>query len=241
MQNLGQDKSRPPASKLDYQLLIRNEPALILKSLFWGGIKNRLERVVEILHLAQDFVHHFFLSYTPNSLQTQTDFQLLFHAAVSWILMSHSFVILITCQLRERVNISFENLDVDHWPTAMFRPSRAHLAASCRASFLVPQYFMVVNICPFTKTCAPNPPCTPGASPYLGVLILFFWQYWFKMLTKSTKLPGERMKTKLQLSKILIEPNFYPTLSRNYKESRCNILEPWYNQGPRNWQKVFAT
>lgn len=83
----------------------------------------------------------------------------------------------------------------------MLRPSRADLAASCRACFLFMQCFTAVNVCPFTKTCIPMLPCTPGASSYLGRVNRFFWQYWFKMLTKSTKWSGEEMeKNKLQLS-----------------------------------------
>lgn len=62
-------------------------------------------------------------------------------------------------------------------PTGILRPNKATLAASCLASFLVPQYFMLVNVCPLTNTLAPNPPSTPGASEYLGTLILLFWQY----------------------------------------------------------------
>ena len=117
-----------------------------------------------------------------------------------------------------------QDIDQGLLPTGMLRPSTACMAASWRASFLVEQYFMDLNIWPFTKHCAPKPPSTPGASLYLGRLILFFWQYRFRILTKSMKLPGKNKthRRKNLLCKAHLRHKL-PTLSLHFTKQQAHL------------------
>lgn len=79
-----------------------------------------------------------------------------------------------------------------HLHTAIFNPNKAALAALCLASFFVRHTVSLKNRSVVTTTDEPKPPRGLVASEYFGWLILFFWQYWFKILTQSTKASKKR-------------------------------------------------